>query len=342
MIARLNFAHGAPTLTSFAAPGGSSALRAAGRALMPLSPRRVRWVGAGCALAVLAIWTSFIVIARVSSRHALAPYDIAFLRFLFSGVVALPFFLWRPKTLSVGRLAALTLTAGVGYCLLAYSGFFFAPAAHAAVLMPGSLPLWTALFAFIALGERLTGTRVAGLALIVAGGLLVGGSSLLQAFDGGRTWQGDVLFLGAGMSWSAYGVLCRRWQVGAIDATLAIAVGTLVSYVPIYGVAAAAGWVPSGLAAASWREIAVQAVYQGGFAMLIAGIAFTQVVATFGPVRTTMLTALVPSLAALAAVPVLGEALSGAALGGLVCVTAGLLLGLRPARAPRPALECSA
>jgi drug/metabolite transporter (DMT)-like permease len=343
MIARLNLPHGAPTLTSFAAPrGGSSAVRAAGRALMPPSPRHVRWVGAGCALAVLAIWTSFIVIARVSARHTLTPYDIAFMRFAFSGLVALPFFLWRPKTLSAGRLVALTLSAGVGYCLLAYSGFFFAPAAHAAVLMPGSLPLWTALFAFIALGERVSAARLAGLALIVAGGLLVGGSSLLQAFDGGRTWLGDVLFLCAGMSWSVYGVLCRRWRVGAIDATLAIAVGTLASYVPVYAVAAAAGWLPSGLAAAPWRELALQAVYQGGFAMLIAGIAFTQVVATCGPVRTTLLTALVPSLAALAAVPVLGEPLSGAALGGLVCVTAGLLLGLRPARAPRPALECSA
>ena len=42
-----------------------------------------------------------------------------------------------------------------------------------------------------------------------------------------------------------------------------------------------------------------------------------------------MMTAFVPSLAALAAVPLLGEPLDAAALGGLVCVTAGLLLGLR-------------
>jgi drug/metabolite transporter (DMT)-like permease len=58
------------------------------------------------------------------------------------------------------------------------------------------------------------------------------------------------------------------------------------------------------------------------------------VVSTFGPVRTTMVTALVPVLAALAAVPLLGEPLGGPALGGLVCVTAGLLLGLWAARQP--------
>ena len=36
--------------------------------------------GAACALAVLVIWTSFILIAR-ERRHALSPFDIAFLRF---------------------------------------------------------------------------------------------------------------------------------------------------------------------------------------------------------------------------------------------------------------------
>ena len=304
--------------------------------------RRARWIGGACALGVLAIWTSFILVARSSARHNLTPFDIAFLRFLFSGLIALPVALWRGAALREGlggttawrRGAALTLTAGVGYCALAYSGFFFAPAAHAAVLLPGSLPLWTAVFALVLLGERLTVQRLAGLALIVGGGLLVGGSSLLSAFEGGSTWKGDLMFLGAGMTWALYGVLCRRWRVGAVDATMAIAVGCLLSYVPVYAVAVAFDAIPTGLAVAPWREIVFQAVYQGGFSMLIAGLAFTQVVATFGPVRTTMVTAMVPVLAALSAVPLLGEPLGAAALGGLVCVSCGLLLGLR---APVPA-----
>lgn len=298
--------------------------------------RRARWIGAACAVAVLAIWTSFILVARTSAHLSLTPFDIGFLRFLFSGLVVLPFVLRRRPAVPLAQGAALALTAGVGYCVLAYSGFFFAPAAHAAVLMPGSLPLWSALYAVWLLGERLTGTRVAGLALIVAGDLLVGGHSLLQAFDGAGTWKGDLLFLGAAMSWALYGVLCRRWRVGAVDATLAIAIGCLLTYVPVYALLLATGAIPSGLAAAPWREIAFQALFQGGLSMLVAGIAFTQVLNTFGPVRTTMMTAVVPSLAALLAVPLLGEPLSGAALGGLGCVTLGLLIGLRGApAAPR-------
>jgi drug/metabolite transporter (DMT)-like permease len=96
--------------------------------------------------------------------------------------------------------------------------------------------------------------------------------------------------------------------------------------------------VPSRLGQAPWQELAFQAVYQGGLAALVAGVAYTQVVQTFGPVRTTMLTALVPPLAALLAVPLLKEPLSAEALAGLLCVCLGLVLGLRasaPAAAAR-------
>lgn len=316
---------------------------------MPHPPltRRDLWSGGLCALAVLAIWTSFILVARSSAARTLTPFDLAWLRFAFSGLLVLPLVWWRWPQLRAAlggdaasvrrRLTVLALTAGVGYCALAYSGFFFAPAAHAAVLMPGSLPLWTALLALMMLGERVGPWRLAGLALIVLGDLLVGGSSLLQAFDGGRTWIGDLLFLAAGLSWSLYGVLCRRWRIGAVDATLSIALGCLVSYVPLYALGVAAGWVPSGLARTPWAEIAWQSVYQGGVTMLLAGLAYTRVVTTFGPMRTTMVTALVPPLAALSAVPILGETLGVAALAGLGCVTAGLLLGLRAVRpAPVP------
>ena len=161
----------------------------------PLS-RRAWWVGGACAMLVLAIWTSFILVARASAARTLTPFDIAFVRFLFAGVVVLPFVALQWRSLgaglrrpglrtgatgtALGRGSALTLTAGIGYCALAYSGFFFAPAAHAAVLMPGSLPLWTALFAVVLLGERLSPLRAAGLALIVAGALLVGGMSVFR------------------------------------------------------------------------------------------------------------------------------------------------------------------
>jgi drug/metabolite transporter (DMT)-like permease len=235
----------------------------------------------------------------------------------------------------------LGLAGGVGYCVFAYSGFFLAPVAHAAVLLPGSLPLWSTLWAMVLLGEKLTLPRAAGLALILAGGAAVAGTSLLDAFGGQGTWRGDALFVAASITWALYGVLCRRWRVGALAATAAIALLTLLVAVPVHALAVAGGVVTSHLGRAPWSEIAFQAVYQGGLAMLVAGAAFTQVVAHYGPVRTTMFTAVVPPLAALAAVPVLGEPLAASALVGLACVTVGLLVGIGVIGGPRPRRQAS-
>lgn len=296
-----------------------------------------------CALAVLLIWISFILVARGSARASLTPFDIAWLRFTFSGLVVLPLAWHYRRSLLPGlaagvdgatarrvalrRALALGLTGGVGYSLFAYSGFFLAPAAHAAVLLPGSLPLWSTLGALVLLGERLTLPRLAGLALILAGGAAVAGASLLEALAGQGTWRGDLLFIAASMAWGLYGVLCRRWRVGALQATAAVALVALLVVVPVYPLLLWAGTVSTRLGSAPVGEIAFQAIYQGGLAMLVAGFAFTRVVAHYGPVRTTMFTAIVPPLAALAAVPVLGEPLAPSALLGLACVTLGLLVG---------------
>lgn len=306
-----------------------------------MNPSRRLAVGVAWALAVLLIWTSFILIARASATRTLLPLDLAFMRLLFAGLLVLPYLAWRRARgkrllggLPVSQVVALAAVAGIAYSSLAYAGFFYAPVSHGAVLLPGSLPLWTALIAVLLLGERLARARLAGLALIVGGDMLVGGSSLLRAFDGGDTWRGDLLFLAASITWALYTVLCRRWRVGAIDATVAIAIGSLASFVPLYALGAALDIWPSRLAVAPWSELLFQGFYQGAIAMLLAGVAFTQVVSTFGPLRTTMITALVPVLAALAAVPLLGEPLGALPLAGLVCVTLGLLLGLRTRAVP--------
>src|SRR5206468_4821368 len=91
------------------------------------------------------------------------------------------------------RLTVLVgIFGGLAYPLLAYTGFFFAPATHASVLMPGSLPLWAALLAAIVLRDRVTPGRAIGLALIVLGDLFVGGASLFDALARGGIWKGDL------------------------------------------------------------------------------------------------------------------------------------------------------
>ncbi len=315
---------------------------------MPLAPRTV---GIASAVVTVAIWTGFIVIARASARRTLTPFDIALCRVIGASLVLLPWALWltrgpgaRRRTdapeyafgglspLPLRQTALAGLFGGLLYAVLAYTGFFYAPAAHASVLMPGSLPLWTTLLAALMLGDRITPARAVGLACIVAGDMLVGGSSLLAAFSGGDVWKGDVLFMTAAFCWSVYSVLARRFGLDAVRATMAITCLAFVTYVPAFALLAQAGVLTTHLPQAPWSEIAFQTLFQGVGSVAISGITFTQMIRHFGPVRSTMITTLVPCLSALGAVLLLGEPLGWNLLAGLVLVTAGILFGVRAAR----------
>jgi len=326
---------------------------------MRFSPRTA---GIGAAVITVLIWTFFIVIARASAGHTLNPFDIAFVRIVGASLVLLPLGFWlvRRERAAAGvapasgmagswlglsplplRMTALTgLFGGLLYAMLAYAGFFHAPAAHAAVLMPGSLPLWTALLAAVMLGTRITPARALGLLCIVAGDLLVGGASLLQAFDGGSVWKGDLLFMCAAFCWSVYSVLVRKHGLDPVKATVAIIVFSFFAYVPAYAVLAMLQLVPSKLAAAPAGEIAFQMIFQGIGSVVISGITFNRMIQYFGPVRSTMITALVPGLSALGAVIFLGELMSWNLLAGLALVTAGIVFGVRQA-APAAALPAT-
>lgn len=316
--------------------------------LKGLSPRTV---GLAAAVITVTIWTAFIVIARASAKGSLTPFDIALARITGASLVLLPLGAWLVRRdraiagqpggkeasffglspLSLRVTALCGLFGGFGYAALAYSGFFYAPAAHASVLMPGSLPLWTTLLAALILHDKVMPARAVGLAFIVAGDLLVGGASLLHAFEGGEVWKGDLLFMTAALSWSCYSVLARRFALDAVRATVAITVFALMSYVPAYSLLLALGVVKSHLLTAPVGEVLFQVLFQGVGSVVISGVTFTKMIQHFGPVRSTMITALVPGLSALGAVIFLGEPLYWNLMAGLVLVTIGILFGVRKA-----------
>ena len=309
---------------------------------MKLSPRSL---GLTSAVLTVLIWSSFIVVARASASQHLLPLDIGLLRIVGASCILLPWGLWlmRKQDQSgeqAGSLMGLSplplrITALAGlfgsmlYAMLAYSGFFFAPAAHASVLMPGSLPLWTSLLALVFLQDHITRSRAIGLACIVLGDMLVGGASLLKAFDGGEVWKGDVMFMSAAFCWACYSVLVRRHSLDPVRATIAITAFSCVTFVPVYGLAAFAGWIPSHLGTAPIAEMLFQAIYQGGGSVVISGITFNVMIRHFGPVRSTMITALVPGLSALGAVTFLGEPMHLNLIAGLALVTCGILFGVQ-------------
>jgi drug/metabolite transporter (DMT)-like permease len=326
---------------------------------MRFSPKTV---GIACAVITITIWTSFIVVARFMALKSLTPLDIVLCRFIGAGLVLLPwgyFMVRKMRSEGQGGQTWLGLSplprnttlligifGGVGYAVLAYSAFVFAPAAHGSVLLPGMLPLSTALFSVWLLNEHLSKGRITGLAMIFGGALLVGGVSLFKAvfnLDGAsQVWKGDVLFVCASTCWAFYAVTCRKHALGAVPATIAVIVLCVLTYIPVYVLLVGTGVLHSKLASAPWGEIIFQTVWQGGGSVVISGITFTKMVQYFGPVRTTMLTAIVPGLSALGAVVFLNEPLYWNLIAGLLLVTLGIVVGVRAAGKAAPVVAAAA
>ncbi|MDO8373421.1 MAG: EamA/RhaT family transporter, partial [Polaromonas sp.] len=108
-----------------------------------------------------------------------------------------------------------------------------------------------------------------------------------------------------------------------------ISVFAFMTYVPVYSLLAYSGVIATRLASAPWSEIVFQMVFQGVGSVEISGITFTKFVQSFGPVRSTMITAVVPGLSALGAVIVRGAPLLWNLRAGLALVTLGIVFGVR-------------
>jgi len=116
------------------------------------------------------------------------------------------------------QAGGIVATAAFGFPLLAFAGFQFAPASHGGVMLPGMLPLLTALLLWLVLGERWTLSRVVSLGLVLLGVALLA----LETFGEHRgAWRGDLLLFCGSFSWALYTLMARIWRIPPLQATLA-------------------------------------------------------------------------------------------------------------------------
>jgi drug/metabolite transporter (DMT)-like permease len=187
--------------------------------------------------------------------------------------------------------------------------------------------LETALIAWLWLKQTPSRAQRIALGLVLAGIVLTAADTLSHGTRiTGMQLVGDALFLCGSSSWATFTLLLRRHPMQPLAATVATTLGSAMAYLPLWWL-----FLPSTLAQAPVAEILMQAVYQGVLVVFVAMLLYTLSVRQLGPQTVALLMAVVPGLAALAAVPILDEPLSLLALAGLGAVTAGAVLGARQA-----------
>lgn len=289
-----------------------------------MNPQAVKGLLAG--LGVLVIFSGFLVVSRAGAVSHLTVFDMAALRFGVAGLLTLPI-MWRilrtSANLTLRRAVTLGITSGAPFTLFVFAGMTYAPVAHGGIVINGSMPVIASLIAWVVFGEKLGAWRIAGIALIVVGVAATGWDAL--AFGEPGQWRGHLLFLGAAACNATFLTSIRGWRISALESLVAVNGLNLLIYIPVWAL-----FLPSTMAEAPWREIALQGVYQGMIAAFVASILIAYAAGALGGMRQAAIMSGAPALALLMAIPLLGEIPSPISVAGVAIVTAGILVALGP------------
>lgn len=277
---------------------------------------------------VVFLFAAFVLVSRSGLSTSLHLGDIAALRFGIGAMLLLPFLrIGQVKKFHAVEMLLLAALGGLGFALLAYAGFALAPASHGGVLIHGTLALTTYLL-IAAFGAHRTPTgRRAGLGLIAVGvvGILWEGSAATTA----EILLGDFCLIAASFSWSGYGLYAKKLGIPAVQAAAVVSVCSAVAFLPVYLL-----FADKMLLHADWRDLVVQAGFQG--VLIGAGSIFiyTRATSLLGPEKVSTFTAAVPCLTLTGGLLFLGERPSPTAIVGASLVTAGMVVALRKKRRP--------
>jgi len=275
-------------------------------------------------LCVMTVYATNFIAARYSVGHGLTSLDLAALRFSVSGLVMLPTFV-RLGMRDLGglgwpRAVALSCLAGSPYVLVFFLGLTLAPASHGAVLNPGIVPS-VVFVGLVVLGrQRFTAARALALVVIVAGLVLVTGSSFSLR---GPVLAGDALLFLTGISWGLFTLFARVWDVRPLQAAAIVSVLSMI-YLPVYLV-----FFYKGFASVSALHILSQAAFQGLAMSLTALYLLTFAIRRLGAQLASLFSPLIPVMTTLLAVPLLGEVPTPSQWAGVALVVVGMVTDWR-------------
>jgi drug/metabolite transporter (DMT)-like permease len=283
----------------------------------------IRQQGYVFAFAAALIWAGFILVSRMGGLSELLAFDVIAIRYTTCAAILLPiwWFKFRFK-LFTPRLIICSLVGGLAYALCAFSGFQLASASHAAILLPGMMPLFIIVLSFLINKESHGLQKWLGIGIITLG-IITLFAGELGVFNGAinvnmTTLLGDTWLVAAAFFWALFSVLIKRWQITPWQVTVSLALLTSLFYLPFY-----IAFLPKAIANAGWEDILLQAFYQGIMATIVQMIFYVKAVQNIGPSNMGAVMSIVPVISGLAAIVIFNEQVTIELVMGLVLVSLG-------------------
>ena len=268
----------------------------------------------------MCIWGGFTITSRLNAIWHISAWDITALRFGLAFCILMPILIYKKDTkfLFEKEPFILAMLGGVVYCLTSYSAFHYVPAAHAAIFLNGCIPLTTAVAAYLLFKEPFDKHTWVSLSIMLCA---ISGMSFLMYRETGVAFGfGDFLFFLSAVWWGIFTVLLKQWKLSAWHAMTGVAIWSAIVYIPVYLL-----FLPKNLADATFAHLAMQTVFHGIFVVMIATLAYIEAIKRLGAFQTGSIVTLAPFIAAIIAVPLLGESLSLAMICGLIGMGFGAL-----------------
>ena len=290
---------------------------------------RARWIGFAWAGLAVTIFSGWFVVTRFGVTRELQIWDVAALRFGIGAILLAPTILRRGSRLpkaAWGEGLIFSLIWGMPFVLLIALGLKLTSAAQAASIAHTLMPVFAGTFAWTFLREPQGGVRRLGYGAIVAGLVCLAAAGAVIHSPPNSAGIGA---LGAADAiWAVYTLLFRRSGLAPIQAAALICVWSAALFLPVYLFLGL-----SRFSLASPGEIALQAVYQGVLMSGVAVVSFNRAVFLLGSAAATVIIALLPAVAAILAIPVLGETPSPSEWASIAIIVLGVLLVSKPASA---------
>lgn len=294
-----------------------------------------RVLGVFAALATVTIWAAFMLVTRFAVQGSFTVEELLILRLVPGALVMSPL-MWRLGVMPCGQswahAAVLMVGASAVFPYVVSMGLAFAPASDGGALAPGMLPFWTALAAYLMTGEVTGPRRRLGLAMILAGALIVSLWQLVEGSDD-EAWKGHLMFLTGSGCFAIYSVIFRQ---SGFSPTQSLVIGLFWGTLIITPFLLATGNVS--FSTSSLRDIVVMIVLQSFIIGILAMFLFGYAVQLLGAAETAAFGALTPILALLGGVIFLDETVTPLKIFGVTLVAVGVFLasGILSRRAAAP------
>jgi drug/metabolite transporter (DMT)-like permease len=304
---------------------------------VPLSDERLRQRRRLAVMAMILAMTIFganFVVSRHAVLNGLSAHDMLALRFVTAGPLLLPSFMAAGGLRNCGGLGwkrglVLAVMSGFPMSFLLLTGLTFAPAAHGAVIGPGTVTVIGIIGSVALFGAMLTRQLLLGVAAVLVGLACLGIAGTTHTNP--TILFGDLCFLGVGLVWGGYPLLIQLWRVDALKATAVVSVLSMV-YLPIYAL-----FYFRGFDVAPWWVLLAHGINQGVLNVIVGLWIWSWSTPVLGPAVAGRFPPLIPVIGTLLAIPVLGEIPSGLQIGGIALIIGGLFFASwrRPAPAAR-------